>query len=149
MDRFVKNTAEILSPLHETTALHVVTAHAFLTPDRKVQRTVFGSGQTATIAVVNASTNQFPARSLRLGEVVLPPYGFLVDGPSYAAFCALEFNGLRYEKPALFTVRATHGGELRSASEVRVFHGFGDPRLRWRVTLHEVEKEAVLKLSSN
>src|SRR5262249_9495635 len=35
MDRFIKNTCEILSPLNEITAQMPMTGHDFLTPDRK------------------------------------------------------------------------------------------------------------------
>ena len=44
MDRFVKNTHEILSPLNELTARMRMTQHQFLTPDRKVQQSTFGEG---------------------------------------------------------------------------------------------------------
>ncbi|HEX7434448.1 MAG TPA: DUF5696 domain-containing protein, partial [Anaerolineaceae bacterium] len=40
-DRFIKNTHEILGPLNALTAQLPVTEHRFLTPDRKVQRSVF------------------------------------------------------------------------------------------------------------
>ena len=45
VDRFVKNTYEILSPLNEITSQAPMTRHQFLTPDRKVQRTVFGEAR--------------------------------------------------------------------------------------------------------
>ena len=54
MDRFVKNTYEILSPLNELTARMRMTQHQFLTPDRKVQQSTFGEGADAVVVVVNA-----------------------------------------------------------------------------------------------
>jgi len=146
MDRFVKNTTEILSPLNELTSQSPLTVHEFLTADRKVQRTVFGQGEAAAQVIVNASTNEYhcPARS-GLGEVVLPPYGFLIDSPAFLAYSALQCGGLGYESPTLFTLRSLDGKPLAVASQVRVFHGFGDDRVNWRGTTHRVQREAELR----
>jgi hypothetical protein len=42
LDRFVKNTYELLSPLNELTAQLPMTRHELLSADKKVQRSVFG-----------------------------------------------------------------------------------------------------------
>jgi hypothetical protein len=44
----------------------------------------------------------------------------------------------------LFTLRSQSAQPLAKASRVRVFHGFGDARLRWRRAILEVEKERML-----
>jgi Family of unknown function (DUF5696) len=144
-DRFVKNTAEILSPLNELTARSSLTEHRFLTPDRKVQRTVFGAGGDAVQVIVNDSGTEFrmPTDS-PAGEVVLPPYGFLVNSRRFLAYLALECGGVRYETPALFTARSLDGQPLESSSRIRVFHGFGDPRIRLGAKTYTVDREAVL-----
>jgi hypothetical protein len=130
-DRFVKNTYEILSPLNELTARMPMTSHQFLTPDRKVQKTVFGEGRSATTVIVNGGTADFPAKSEHGGgNVLLPPYGFLIDSPGFVAFHALSWNKLRYEPPALFTLRALDGRSLSSSKQLRVYHAFGNENIR-------------------
>jgi len=140
-DRFVKNTYEILSPLHELTARSEMTSHAFLTADRQVQRSVFGQGQRAMTVIANFGTAEFAAESRLGGTVRLPRYGFLVESPTFTAFHARSWNGLDYDAPVLFTLRSESGQSLARSSRVRVFHGFGDARLRWRDAVLEVEKE--------
>jgi hypothetical protein len=41
-------------------------------------------------------------------------------------------------------MRGESGRALARAPGVRVYHGFGDSRLRWRDTLFEIEKERVV-----
>ena len=145
VDRFVKNTHEILSPLNEITARVPMSQHDFLTPDRKVQRSVFGSGSDATTVIVNAGANEFRHKSRLGGEVQLPRFGFIVESPTFVAFHASSWNGLKYEAPVLFTLRTPNGEDLDRAEQVRVFHGFGDVRLKWRDSIERVEKEAVVQ----
>ncbi len=149
LDRFVKNTAEILSPLYESTAEMLVTEHKFLTSDGKVQKTVFGSGSGATVVIVNATSAAFPyGESPRLGPVVLSPNGFLIDGPGFVAFHALEFAGVHYRTSTLFTLRTTDHKPFRVAQQVRIYHGFGEPHVRWDGRMRVVEKEADLALAA-
>jgi hypothetical protein len=144
LDRFVKNTYEILSPLHELTAQMQLTRHQFLTPDRKVQRTVFGEGAGQVEVIVNAGARNFKHLSETGGAVVLPPYGFLIESASFVAFRALAWNGLSYDAAPLFTLRSMDGKPLNSSSSIRVYHAFGDARVRLGSVTRTVEKEAVL-----
>jgi hypothetical protein len=130
VDRFVKNTYEMLSPLNELTARMRLTQHQFLTPDRKVQRTVFGTGREAVEVVVNAGAGSYRHQSKTGGEVVLPPYGFLIASPTFVAFHALSWNGLTYKAPVLFTLRSLDGQAITRSARVRIYHGFGDNRLQ-------------------
>jgi hypothetical protein len=129
-DRFVKNTHEILSPLHELTARLPMTQHEFLDSERRVQRSVFGSGARAYEVVVNAGETTIRRRSPVGGEVDLSPGGFLVEGPEFIAFLARQWAGQTYEAPVLFTLRSVDGGPLSSARRIQVYHGFGDSRLQ-------------------
>jgi hypothetical protein len=144
LDRFVKNTHEILSPLNELTAQVRMTKHEFLTPDRKVERTVFGEGKGATTVVVNRSEGEYVVKSRLGGEVVLPPYGFLVESPTFVAFHALSWGGKRYDAPVLFTVRSEDGKSLERSRRVKVFHGFGDSTLCLGGKSHQVAKLEVV-----
>jgi len=135
MDVFIKNTHEILSPLHELTATTPPTRHEFLTSNRKVQRTVWEDVE----AVVNMS-----AATYQHGEVLLPPFGFVIQSPRFVAFHAASFNGLRYDDPPLFTLRSLDNRPLSRSRRIRVFHGFGDSRLKLGEKLETVAKEAVL-----
>lgn len=144
LDRFVKNTHEILSPLNELTAQVPMTQHEFLTPDRKVRRSVFGEGAEAIGVVVNGGTAEYRHTSRLGGEVVLPPYGFVVESPAFVAFHALSWNGLRYEAPVLFTLRSLEGKPLGTSSRTRVFHGFGDARLKVNTKIEQVRTESII-----
>ena len=147
VDRFVKNTHEILSPLNEITARVPMTQHEFLTPDRKVQQSVFGSGSKAAMIVVNASAEPFRRKSKFGGEVELPPYGFLIESPTFIAFHASNWNGLHYDAPPLFTLRTANSEDFDHAKQVHVFHGFGDPRLKLRDSIERIDKEATIPFS--
>jgi hypothetical protein len=144
LDRFVKNTYEMLSPLNEITSTMRLTSHQFLTADRKVQKTVFGQGDKAVEVVVNAGPTEYVHGGGKAGEVVLPPYGFVIHSPSFAAFHALSWAGRRYAAPALFTLRSLDGLPLDRSRKVRVFHGFGDSSVQVGKASHTVEKEAVV-----
>jgi hypothetical protein len=144
MDRFVKNTYEILSPLNELTSQMPMTKHKFLTGDRKVQQSTFGQGAEAVQVVVNAGDGEYRHTSVAGGEVVLPPYGFLIESRTFAAFHAQSWGGLGYEAPALFTIRSMDGKRLAASKQVRIYHAFGDQRLRWKGVVETVEKEKIL-----
>ena len=143
LDRFVKNTAEILSPLNELTARTTVTDHQFLTGNYKVQRTVFGEGTNRTEVIVNANSGNYAyAAGGNLGTLLLPPYGFLVQSPTFVAFCALETGEGKFSGPTLFTVRSLDGKPLGPGVRARVFHGFGDPQFTWSGKTFAVTREA-------
>ncbi|MHB8524326.1 MAG: DUF5696 domain-containing protein [Limisphaerales bacterium] len=144
LDRFVKNTYEILSPLNELTAQMPLTQHRFLTPDRRVQRTVFGSGSGAVEVIVNAGDTEYRHTSKRWGEIALPRYGFLIESPTFAAFHAASWNGLRYDAPPMFALRSLDGKPLNRSARVRVFHAFGDDRIRLRNVIEDVSTERVI-----
>jgi hypothetical protein len=143
-DRFVKNTHEILSPLHELTAQMTVTSHQFLDASRRVQRTVFGEGAERIEAVVNGSREDLRVNLPMGGEVLLPPNGFAIESPRFVAFCALRWNGENYPGGALFTLRSLDEKPIVEG-KVRVFHGFGDARIKIGSRVHAVEKEAVVE----
>jgi len=145
-DRFVKNTYEILSPLHELTAEAQLTSHKFLSRDRKVQHTIFQGETGKTEVVVNAGPDHFRWRSKTGGEIMLPPNGFLIESPAFAAFHSLAWNGISYSAAAapLFTLRSLDGKPLENSSKVRVYHGFGDARLRFRGITRKIKKEGYL-----
>jgi hypothetical protein len=145
MDRFLKNTHEILSPLNELTARLPMTSHSFLTPDRKVQWSHFGNTSTSLDALVNLGHSEYPHRSPLGDTIVLPPGGFVVESDSFIAFHARSWAGLKYELPPLFTLRSLDGLPLRTSHKVRVFHAFGDPRLQLGTNLFTVRKEAVIQ----
>ena len=78
------------------------------------------------------------------GEVLLPPWGFVVDGPRFAAFYAKRAAGREYPDGTLFTLQAIEGPNLLGATKLRVFHGFGDPQLTWRGKSYQIQREDVL-----
>ncbi len=142
-DRFVKNTSEILSPLNEITSQTRLTRIDFLTPDRRVRCTQFGGDVTVT---VNGSESNFTVSSKIGGKVALPPFGFLVESPTFIALHALTWGAVEYDTPALFTLRSLDGKPLAKSEQVRAFHGFGDVRLSLNGKTYEIPKESVLKL---
>ncbi|RME96169.1 MAG: hypothetical protein D6766_01385 [Verrucomicrobia bacterium] len=149
-DRFVKNAYEVLSPLNELTSLLPLTSHRFVTDDRTVQESVFGEGTAAVRVTVNFGPAPWTVKSARGGRVVLPAMGLLIEAPTFAAFHATEWNGRRYEAPVLFTIRSRDGRPLDAAERVRVYHGFGDPRLRLPGGREvEVAREAVVRVRSD
>jgi len=144
MDRFIKNTCEILCPLNEITAESALTAHEFLTPDRRVRRTVYGTGAKAVQVYVNMGTNIFSVPSSTGEQVRLPASGFLVQSPTFTAFYALNWNGLTYDEPAMFTVRSLDDRPLTRTRKARVYHAFGSEQIRLAHKVVSVPKERVL-----
>lgn len=142
-DRFVKNTYEILSPLNELTSEMQMTQFEFLTPDHQVTRTVFGDGPERCVVVVNNGASAFAWDSAAGGKVNLPPQGFVIDSPTFVAFRALNWNGLAYRSAPLFTLRSLDGKPLAGSKQVRIFHAFGDPRLKLGGSIRSVEKEEI------
>jgi hypothetical protein len=143
-DRFVKNTHEVLSPLNELTARMPMTDHQFLSPDRKWQRTVFGSGREAVVVTVHAGEGAVRVKSALGGEVELPPFGFLVESPQFVAFHAASWHGRPYPAPALFTLRSLDGKPIDRSGQVQVFHGWGAPGIRIGGREFQVRRQAIL-----
>ncbi|HEY5909179.1 MAG TPA: DUF5696 domain-containing protein [Verrucomicrobiae bacterium] len=144
-DIFIKNTCEVLSPLNELTAQLQMTRHEFLTPDRKVQRTVFGAGSRAVEVVANAGAARFTYDSKSGGKVDLPPFGFVVDSPGFVAFYASSWNGLSYEEPSMFALRSVDQRPLSRANGVRVYHAFGPERVRLNGEVRAVRTGTVVE----
>jgi len=146
LDRYVKNAYEILSPLNEITSRMQVVEHRFLSKDRGIQLTVFGGNSESPVrVVVNKSAEAYTLASEQGGEVVLPPYGFVVECPTFVAFYALSWNGVVYERPAFFTLRSLDDAPIAQSSRIRIFHGFGDARVKVNGKIHEVKRENVVQ----
>jgi len=157
IDRFIKNTHEILSPLHEITAETTITKHEFLTPDFRVEHVVFGEDVDV---VVNKPAGKllFPytnwwwheykdhVHTSKMGrKVILPTFGFVIESPTFIAFHALSWNGLKYDKPVLFTIRSLDGKPISESKKIRVFHGFGEQKLKLKGQIYVVAKEEILE----
>ncbi len=145
LDRFVKNTYEVLSPLNELTAELTMTQHQFLTPDRKARRSVFSTGADAVEVIVNAGGADLKVPRKGPQTVVLPVYGFLIESAGFVAFHATSWGGHNYESPVLFTLRSLDGRSIAASRRVRVYHAFGDTRVRLWGEDHRVEKEAIIE----
>ena len=145
LDVFIKNTQEVLGSLHAVTAHDRLTRLEFLTEDSKVRKATYGDGENATSVIVNFGSTEAQVKCLLGGDVILPPYGFVVEGPRFAAFYARRWNGQLYDKGALFTLRPADGKDLKDARQVRVFHGFGPAELRWKAALYTVQREQVIQ----
>ena len=130
VDAFLKTTHEVLGPLHLATAHDRLTRFEFLSPDRGMRkRPTAMARRPRSWWSTRTHRRRFDSRSG--GHVVLPPWGFVVEGPRFVAFYARSWNGRDYPEGALFTIRAEGQETLAKAHRVRVFHGFGDPRIDW------------------
>ena len=143
-DAFLKTTHEVLGPLNLTTAHDRLTRFEFLGSDHALRRATYGESQDATVVVVNDGPTEARVESRLGGSVVLPPWGFVIEGPKFAAFFARRWNGRDYPDGALFTLQSVGDSALIQADRVRIFHGFGDPRIDWRGGTHEVRREEVI-----
>ncbi|HET7213874.1 MAG TPA: hypothetical protein VFL79_09810 [Terriglobia bacterium] len=96
--------------------------------------------------VVNSGTDNFRWSSKSGGEITLPPNGFLVESPAFVAFHALAWNSILYSAAAapLFTLRSMDGKALENSANVRVYHGFGDARLKFRDATRKIKREESL-----
>ncbi|MBC7236531.1 MAG: hypothetical protein H5T69_11895 [Chloroflexi bacterium] len=140
-DRFIKNTQEVLGPLNKRVAMVLIERYEFLDNERLVRRTTFANG---VIAIVNGSCRRVQVSTRLGGKVTLPPYGFVVEAPTFVAFYALSWGGMSFEGPALFTLTSLDDKPLSNSRQVRVFHGSGDARLPWRGGRVEVRRQAIL-----
>jgi hypothetical protein len=147
LDVFMKNTHEVLGPLHRETAHSVLAKLEFLAKDRSVRKATYGYGPDATRVIVNFGKKEAEVTSILGGDVILPPWGFTVEGPRFAAFHASRWNGQDYGAGALFTVQAVDNNDLDKALRVRVFHAFGPAGLRWKGKIYNVQREQVVELS--
>ncbi len=104
VDQFIKNTYEVLSAVNRETALLPMTDHRFVTADRSVERTRFGTDVEITV--------NYGPEAYEMGGVVLPRYGFVVKSPRMEAFCATRYDGVSYTEPTLMVRRggATYVG---------------------------------------
>ncbi len=147
LDAFIKNTQEVLAPLHRTTAHERLTDFEFLTDDRSMRKAVYGEGEGQTTVVVNYGPEDGEFSSELGGQAILPQWGFVIESPSFAAFYARRWNGVDYEDGALFTIRSDDGGPLREAKRVRIFHGFGPPEIRWNGRQYQVKREETIEVN--
>ena len=144
MDCFIKNTYEILSPLNELTARLQMFSHEFLTADRKVQRTVFGQDKDKLTVIVNGGDSDYVCSCASNEQVRLPSLGFLIESPTFVAFYSRNWAGLDYTSPPLFTLRALDNRPLSKSRKIRVFHAFGDEKIRFPDGTAAVRREAVI-----
>ncbi|OIN99773.1 hypothetical protein AUJ67_06985 [Candidatus Desantisbacteria bacterium CG1_02_49_89] len=145
-DRFFKNTHEFLSPLHELTAKMLITNYEFLTPDYMVRRITFGSG--AVRVGYNTGSGDYDYTCLDASVAKLPPYGFVIEAPNFIAFHALSWQGLNYDSSTYFTYRSLDGKPIATSNRIRVYHGFGDPRVIINGETRVVYREAILCTST-
>jgi len=138
-DRFIKNTYEMVSPLHRLTAKMLITDYIPLSEDFKITKTIFGDNQVDV--VVNRSEKTYTCKLGNGSECVLPPFGFVVESDTFRAFHALSYNGLKYDRSAMFTVRSLDDKPLKSSSKLRVFHGFGSERIKLRGKIHSIPRQ--------
>lgn len=126
MDRFMKNTYEILSPLNELTSQMPMTGHQFLTLDGKVQRSVFGLGTNQVTVTANKGGNDYTCKTRWIGEAVLPPNGLVIEAPGFGAYCVTRWKGGQSDQPVLFTVRSQDAKPITQSAALRFYKGFGD-----------------------
>jgi hypothetical protein len=144
-DRFIKNTQEILGPLNTLTFQMPLTGHRFLSKDRKIQQSVFGKGNKTVVATVNMSSSNYNCVTQNGKEsILLPPYGFLIESSTFIAFHAMNWNGVRYDSPPFFTFQSLDDKPLTSSRLVRVFHGFGDNRIKTGNAIQTVQREIIV-----
>lgn len=146
LDAFVKNTHEILSPLHRVTAHDRLTHLEYLTSDRTVQKAVYGSGDSASTVIVNLGPDDASVSSKYGGHVILPQWGFVVDSPQFAAFYAKRYNGTDYGTGAVFTMSPQEGNSLRQSKQIKVFHAFGPDTISWNQRHYKIKTEQIVEI---
>jgi hypothetical protein len=145
-DAFMKNTHEVLSPLHRVTAHDRLTHLEYLADDRTVQKAIYGHGDTAATVIVNFGTHDAKITSKYGGQVILPQWGFVVDSPQFAAFYAKRYNGTDYETGAVFTVSPKDGKPLGQAKQIKIFHAFGPDTIKWNNDSYKVQTEQTIEI---
>lgn len=139
-----ENSGEILPALREIIATMPMTRHEFGSADHQVQRAVFGDGPGAVEVIINAGVTEFRHKTRLGGDVVLPVFGFVVEGPAFVAFHASRWAGVDYDVPALFTLRSLDGQALAISRCVRIFHAFGDALLNFAGAIRHIERRAIV-----
>ncbi|HOL94312.1 MAG TPA: DUF6259 domain-containing protein [bacterium] len=147
-DVLLKNTHEILGPLHAATAFQRLERFEFVTPDRSLRRAVYGKGRNRTEVVVNFGSADAAVQTRWGGAVWLPPWGFVVESPRFIAFHAKRWNGIDYPDGALFTLRVEKGRDFEHARGLRIFHGFGGSTFQWKDATWDVPREEVVTVGS-
>jgi len=142
-DRFLKNTHEVLGPLHRETAHLVLTRLEFLAPDRSLRRMVWGDGEV--LVTCNFGRAEARVTSPLGGDVVLPSRGFLAESPRFVAFHGTRWGGIDLPGSALFTLASLDGKPLSGSSRLRAYHGFGPSALMLGGVRHEVRREEILE----
>ena len=145
LDVFLKNTHEVLGPLHHVTAHDRLNSFEYLSDDGNVRRATYGQGEQATTVTVNLGQTPAEVDSETGGRTLLPPWGFIVESPHFIAFHSRHWNGQDYGNGALFTLRPTDNKTLKESSSIRIFHAFGPSTLAWRGKTYEVKREEVIK----
>jgi len=145
VDVFLKNTHEVLGPLHAATAHERLASFELVDGSHAVRRAVYGRGAAATTVVVNFGAEAVEVASKHGGKVRLPQWGFVVDGPGLAAFHALRWGGRDYPGGALFTLRSLGARDFADARRVRIFHAFGDSAIAWHGETHDVQREKIIQ----
>jgi len=140
-DIFLKNTHEILSPLNEITAKMVITDFDYLSPDYKITKSVFGENKV--VAVVNRSNKDFNYICKDGSTATLPPLGFVIESPEFIAFHAKSWNGINYDNSTIFTIRSLDKKPINKSKKIRVFHGFGDSKIKIGKNIRSVNKEEI------
>ena len=69
-----------------------------------------------------------------------------LESPQFIAFCATRYGGIDYPRPALFTARSLDGKPIAESSKVRIYHGFGDRRIKLFGKQFEVAREEVVRI---
>ncbi len=92
---------------------------------------------------MNSGTGAYVCSSRLGGQVELPPGGFLVEAPAFAAFHASSWAGRRYESSPLFTLRSLDQQPLSQSHRVRVYHAFGGNQISLGKITQAVKTEMV------
>ncbi|MEM7230706.1 MAG: hypothetical protein AAF517_00940 [Planctomycetota bacterium] len=121
---FTKNLFEICSVAARFQTREPLAAHRKLTPDGLVRESVFGYDMRI---IVNFGKEPYLVEE---HDVLLPQYGFVLRYPFFYAFHALEAEGLKYDRPAFFTVLSLEGKMYLRAEKTRLYHGFGPNKIR-------------------
>lgn len=143
-DVFIKNTHQLLGPLHAATAHLRLERFGFLTPDRAVRRAVYGSAADAVTVVANFGPRDATIETSLGGSAVLPPWGVVIEAPRFAAFYARRWGGQDYPDGALYTLQSLDDQPLASSRQVRVFHGFGAATFAWRGRTWTIPREETI-----
>jgi hypothetical protein len=122
-DGFIKNTYEVLSPLHRLTALMPMTDHRFLKPNRKAESTRFGEDVAITV--------NYDSTDLVLENAVLPQFGFLIESPTLVAFHARSYRTMQFTQPTMLVVQSVDSRSLKSSRSIQMYAAFGDRPTKW------------------